>query len=65
MDSPDMIEKWIKKNFDNIFINELNKWCTDESFWPTNRSYKMFKEWFDVAFYSMILDLEEFPITKD
>lgn len=65
MDSPEMIENWIKKNFDDIFINELNNWCTDESFWPTSRTYKMFKEWFYVAFHSMVLDLEEFPVTKD
>lgn len=65
MDSNEDIKKWIKKHFDNIFANELNDWYTDESGWPTKRTYKMFSEWFDVEIHSMVLDLEEFPVTKD
>ena len=56
--------KWIKKNYDDIFINELNDWCTDEEEWPKNRTYKMFSEWFNIEICSMILDLEDFPVTK-
>jgi hypothetical protein len=65
MGSNEDIKKWIKKNFDNLFVNELNDWYTDESGWPTNRTYKMFCDWFDVEVHSMVLDLEEFPVTKD
>lgn len=65
MDNNEDIKKWIKKNFDNLFINELNDWYTDESAWPTNRTYKMFSQWFDVEIHSIILDLEEFPVIKD
>jgi hypothetical protein len=65
MDSNEDIKKWIKKNFDDLFVNELNDWYADESGWPANRTYKMFCEWFDVEIHSMILDLEEFPVTKD
>lgn len=65
MDSNEDIKKWIMKNFDNLFVNELNDWCTDESGWPANRSYKMFCDWFDVEVHSMVLDLEEFPVTKN
>jgi hypothetical protein len=65
MGSNEDIKKWIKKNFDNLFANELNDWYTDESGWPTNRTYKMFRDWFDVEVHSMVLDLEEFPVTKD
>lgn len=65
MESNEEIRRWVKKNFDKIFVNELNDWCTDESGWPTNRTYKMFCDWFDVEVHSMVLDLEEFPVTKD
>jgi len=58
------IEKWVKKNFDKLFINELNDRHTDMTDWPMNRTYKMFKEWFDYEITSMIYDLEEFPVTK-
>jgi len=37
MDSNDSILKWIKKNFEDLFSNELNDWCTDEERWPKNR----------------------------
>ncbi len=64
-DSNDLILKWIKKKFDIIFTNELNDWCTEENAWPKNRDYKMFSEWFDIEISSMILDLEDDPVTKD
>jgi len=64
-DSNEAIQKWLKKNFDTIFQNELNDWHTDEKNWPQKRTYKQFTEWFDVEIHSMILDLEETPITKD
>jgi len=64
-DSNEAIEKWLKKNYDNIFQNELNNWHTDEKDWPQKRTYKQFTEWFDVEIHSMIVDLEETAITKD
>lgn len=65
MDSNEEIRKWIKKNFDQIFINELNDWYTDEEGWPRKRTFKMFEDWFAVEINSMILDLEDGPVTKE
>jgi hypothetical protein len=65
MDNNEAVLKWIRKNYEKIFINELNDWYTDEEGWPDNRTYKMFVEWFDIEICSMILDLEDFPVTKD
>ncbi len=65
MDSNEQILQWIKKNFDLIFLNELNNWYTDENVWPQKRNYKMFAEWFDIEIHSMIIDLEDFPVTKE
>ncbi len=64
-DSNEEIEKWLHKNYDSIFQNELNNWHTDEKDWPQKRTYKHFSEWFNVEIHSMILDLEETAITKD
>lgn len=64
-DSNEDVLKWVKRNFNKIFENELNDWCTDEESWPKKRSYKMFSEWFDLEISSMVLDLEEDPIDKD
>ncbi len=58
-DSKEATERWLKKNFDKIFENELNDWHTDEKDWPQERDFKLFKEWFEYEIHSMILDLEE------
>ena len=58
------IESWLKRNFDQIFKNELNDYHTDENDWPQKRTYKIFKEWFSVEIYSMIVDLTDKPVEK-
>jgi hypothetical protein len=56
---------WLKKNFDKIFINELEGWITDENYWPKNRNYKMFTDFFEVEYHSMVMDLEKEPVIKN
>ncbi|MBU2949577.1 hypothetical protein KO493_02570 [Tamlana agarivorans] len=65
MDTNKKVLNWIKKNFDTIFSNELNNWYMDESKWPQKRTFKMFSEWFDIEVTSMLLDLEEYEVTKE
>lgn len=64
-DSNEAIERWLAKNFDDIFQNELNNWHTDEKDWPGQRTWKQFKEWFEVEIHSIILDMEETEIVKE
>ena len=65
MDSNEEVLQWIKRNYEMIFVNELNDWYTDEDKWPQKRTYKMFSEWFEAEICSMILDLEDYEITKE
>jgi hypothetical protein len=58
------MEGWLKQNFDQIFIELLNQWSTDENDWPKNRTVKMFKEWFDYSMHTMIWDTIKVPINK-
>ncbi len=58
------MRQWLKKHFDEIFIDQLNNWYTDESLWPKKRTLLMFHEWFSVTFHSMVLDTQEKQITK-
>jgi hypothetical protein len=44
--SNEEIEKWLKRNFEKIFQNELNDWHSGEDDWPQKRTFKIFKEWF-------------------
>lgn len=53
------------QHFDELFVNELNGWCTDEESWRQPRTYALFAAWFSVEVHSMVLDLEDRPVRKE
>jgi hypothetical protein len=53
------IKNWLRENFDVIFSEQLNSWYVDESMWVSNRTLKMFAEWFDYSLHTMVWDVEE------
>lgn len=57
-------ESWLKKKYDMIFTLELESWHGNKKDWPQKRSYKMFKQWFQVDISTMVYDLEDEPIFK-
>jgi len=63
-DNNQVLLNWIKIHFDEIFQNELNDWHIDENDWPQKRTFTMFKLWFEFEVCSMVLDIEDSPITK-
>lgn len=58
-------KKALKKHWEWIFENELFGVCTDEDTWPANRTWKLFGEWFEVKFSTVVLDLVEGSILKE
>ncbi|RNL92268.1 hypothetical protein ED312_03655 [Sinomicrobium pectinilyticum] len=58
------LEKWLKKKYDKLFTMELDEWFSSKC-WPQKRTYKMFRQWFQVDISTMIYDLEKRPITKE
>ncbi len=42
---------------DDIFRNERWGWHTDPAAWPKDRSFDSFKQWFRIAFHSIVEDL--------
>ena len=57
-------EAFLKKKFDDLFIRELEGWHTNKKDWPQKRTYKMFKQWFQVEVSTMVYDLENEPVFK-
>ena len=53
------VMKWI---YDDIFEAQLESWYPDRAMWPSNRDLKMFLEWFDIEFHSLVFDLLDEPI---
>lgn len=51
------LKKLLKEEWAWIFENQLHGICTDEDRWPKKRTWKMFTEWFDVKYSSIITDL--------
>lgn len=58
-------EKILKRIHSDIFEEELNGWCIEQKTWPSRRSYKLFKEWFEVVIGSVITDLKSGPILRE
>ena len=51
--------------YDIIFEEELFGWHTRESDWPKNRTFAMFRDWFDVEFHSVIVDICDYSLEDD
>jgi len=63
-DEIDDLENWLKKKFDKFFMMELDEWHSNKKEWPQKRNYKMFQQWFQVDFSTMVYDLEKRPVIK-
>lgn len=69
--SPDQVETsrdvtaWIDKRWSLLFEHALREWFMEEAMWPTNRTLKMFHEWFDVQVHSMVWDMEDADIQHE
>ena len=65
VDSDEHAEAFIKDIFQDLFELELSSWIVVDEMWPENITYKMFLEWFDVEFHSMVFDSLKDDIEKD
>ena len=66
-EAPDIekaIDKYLKANYEGIFLNELIAWYTDPQLFP-KMTYALFQEWFEVSYHSMVFDTVNKPITKE
>ena len=58
-------ESFIRTFYDLFFQYELKKWGVDSSFWPVNRTFDMFRKWFDVRLSCRVSDILAQPIFKE
>ena len=56
---------YINEIYEDIFIEELYGWCTEESWWPQDRTNEMFWEWFEVELHSIVMDSSPELIEKE
>lgn len=55
-------EELLESYYDVLFEEQLAGWWTDETAWPQKRNLKMFLDWFEVEFHSLVFDLCDEPI---
>jgi hypothetical protein len=55
-------QKLLESYYDVLFQEQLAGWWTDETAWPQKRNLKMFLDWFDVEFHTLVFDLCDEPI---
>lgn len=48
-----------------VFERELAAWHTVERDWPENRTFSMFKSWFEVELHSVVEDLCVGPLVDE
>lgn len=63
--SQDGVLKYLKRIFDQIFEWELYGWITDTDIWPQDRTWKMFRDWFEIEINSEVFDLVDKNIVKE
>lgn len=48
-----------------LFEAQLFSICTDDSTWPQELSWKLFTDWFELKFSTVVYDLIDAPIAKE
>jgi hypothetical protein len=64
-DSEEEVHEFLRELCEEIFVEQLGGWLTDEETWPQDRSFDAFCRWFDWQHYSMLIDLCDEPLTDD
>ncbi len=65
MEDDEARQKCLEKNCQEIFQAELFEWYTDETLFPKDLNYKVFKEWFEIEMFEMVVDTVDKPIKTE
>jgi hypothetical protein len=63
-ETKEQVEKWLQKNYNELFEEQLHNWYTDEDMWPQKRSFQLFQEWFSYSIHTMLFDTQKGMIEK-
>jgi hypothetical protein len=55
----------LEQIYPTIFENELYGWHTDDTAWPADRTFAMFRSWFTIELHSVVEDLCADEIVDD
>ena len=55
-ETADEADDYLRTNVNEIFSNECETWCEEESHWPS-LDYDTFRQFFDIEHHSMVFDM--------
>jgi len=58
-------DRVLRRVYAVIFERELFGWHTDETAWPKNRTFSMFRKWFKIEMHSVVEDICDFRLVDD
>lgn len=58
---PQSAHAFVKAHFGRFFSQELSLWVTNSSRWPADRTWELFRLWFDIEVTDMVLDVASEP----
>ena len=61
-DTAEEAHQHLQSRCKEIFEEQLEGWFRVPTAWPTDRTFKAFKRWFEYHFHSVLIDLCEHPI---
>jgi hypothetical protein len=62
-DTADEAEEILEEFYETIFEAELDYWHPEKGAWPAERTYAVFRKWFEVLFYPLMQDLVDDVLT--
>jgi len=57
--------RYVDGIYKTIFAIQLENWYLDKKLWPKRRSLRMFHDWFDVEYHSVMFDTIGDPIKRE
>ena len=52
----ELTAKYLVREFDIFFQEQLSSWWIGEEHWPANRTFKLFEQWFDYNVHGLVFD---------
>jgi hypothetical protein len=59
------LEELVRRHYLPMLPQELVSWCTDETAWPEDLSFRTFRSFFDAHVTTMVFDLGAEPLERD
>jgi hypothetical protein len=61
----DEVARVLQELCEEIFVDQLEGWHRDQAAWPKDRSFDVFRRWFDIQHHSILMDLCDDPLIRE